>query len=171
MFKVGDCVRYAQSGVCRIEEIRLMNLGGEEREYFVLAPLFRSGTVVYVPCGNQELVSRMLPLLTPEQVHEVLEAVIEKEPEWNRDFRSRSDGAKKALISGDRTDALFLIKNIYAHKSALVGEGKYVHTTDDYFLRDAEELIFYEFSLVLGKQYQEIAEMVRKAFGYGEEEK
>ncbi len=171
MFQVGDRVRYGQAGVCRVEEIRLMNLGGQEREYFVLTPLYRSGTVVYVPCENRELVDRMLPLLTPDQALEILAEVTEKETEWNRDFRSRSDEAKKALVSGDRREALFLIKNIYAHKRVLIGEGKYVHTTDDCYLRDAEELIFHEFSLVLGKEYREISDMVRKAFGHEEMKK
>ena len=89
----------------------------------------------------------------------------ETEAFWIRDFRSRSEFCKKALSSGDRTDALILIKNYYHHRNQTVGEGKRLQTSDDYFLRDAEQLVFHEFSYVLGKDYEEVAREVREQIG------
>lgn len=165
MFQVGDTVRYGQAGICRILEIRRMELVGEEQEYFILTPTFKSGSVLYVPCQNQDLVARMLPPLTSKEADEVLADVVAMEPVWVRDFRRRSDTSRKALQSGDRRDSLYLIKNIYSYKKDLLGEGKRIHTTDDYFLKDAENLIFHEFSVAWQMEYKDVANKVKKAFG------
>ncbi|MBR4287843.1 MAG: CarD family transcriptional regulator [Clostridia bacterium] len=161
MFQVGDTVRYGQSGICKIEEICDMTFGGTTQRYYVLMPLFKMGSMVYVPVENAELVSRMLPPLTREEVDSAIRAVREKKVEWIRDFRRRSEFAKKALSSGDRTEALYLIKSIYHHKKEIMGQGARIHTTDDYFLKDAETLIFNEFSFVLDRSYEDIAAEVR----------
>ncbi len=164
-FRPGETVRYGQSGLCRIEEVKRMKIGEKEQEYFVLSPLFKTGSVLYVPCDNEDLVARMCAPLTVEEVKTVLKEVVEREPEWIRDFRRRSEISKKALSSPDRRDALLLIKNIYFHKKEMLGEGKRIHNTDDYFLKDAESLIFNEFSYVLNLDYLEVIRFVRKELG------
>ncbi len=161
MFQVGNKIRYGQAGVCRIEEIRSMQFGGEEQDYYVLMPLFKPGSLLYVPTQNSELVEKMLPLLTAEQIHQIVRDVKSRPVQWERSFRLRSENAKKALSSGDRRDALYLIKTIYSHKKEIAAEGKRIHTTDDYFLKDAENLIYFEFSVVLQKEYDKIAESIR----------
>ncbi len=163
MFQVGDIVRYGQSGVCKIQEISDRTFGNVTQSYYVLTPIFKSGSLVYVPVENETLVEKMLPPLTKEEVAEVISLVREKEVEWIRDFRRRSDFAKKALSSGDRSEALYLIKSIYHHKREILGQGARIHTTDDYFLKDAETLIFTEFSFVLDKSYEDIAAEIRLA--------
>lgn len=165
MFQTGDTVRYGQAGICRVEEIKKMKMGGEEQDYYVLMPLLKSGAVLFVPCGNETLTAKMVPPLTREELEIVVRDVREQKPEWIRDFRRRSEASKKALGSADRRDALYLIKNIYAHKADIIGEGKRIHTTDDYFLKDAENLIYFEFSFVLGEEMQTVADYFRKEFG------
>ncbi|MBQ3865854.1 MAG: hypothetical protein II776_03050 [Clostridia bacterium] len=160
-FKIGQQVRYGQSGVCEIREIARMNVGGKAASYYVLAPLFKKGSTVYVPCDNEALTGRMRPLLTPEEIRSVLKKAEAGERPWNRDFRKRSEESRLALQSDDRLDALLMIKSILAHKKELVRQGKHVHTTDDYFLRDAEQLVYNEFAFVLDKSFDEVEDHVR----------
>ncbi|MBE6711965.1 MAG: hypothetical protein E7580_00430 [Ruminococcaceae bacterium] len=161
MPKIGETVRYGQSGLCKIEGKCEKELGGEKQEYFVLSPLYKKGATVFVPCGNAELVQRMCPPLTETEVKELLARVSEEETEWIRDFRRRSEASKKALASNDRTDVLLLVKNIYAHRKEMQGKGVRVHTTDDYFLKDAEALIFSELAYVLNKEYGQVEREVK----------
>lgn len=163
MFEKGTVVRYGQTGICRIEDITPLKLTGAEQEYYILMPLFKAGALLYVPCENADLVGRMLPPLTPEQIREALSDVRERKAEWTRDFRRRSEESKRALGSGDRRDALYLIKNIYLRKREILGEGKRIHTTDDYFLRDAENLLYNEIAYVLEKDYEYARALVLKA--------
>lgn len=161
MFQVGDMVRYGQSGVCRIEEIREMDVAGASQRYFVLTPLFKTGSLVYVPVENRELVDKMLPPMTRDDVEEILERVANMAAEWIRDFRRRSEFAKKALSSGDRAEALYLVKCIYAHKREALGQGARIHTTDDYFLKDAENLIYSEIAYAREQSFDEVAAELR----------
>lgn len=162
MFQVGKNVRYGQEGVCRIDRIGTMDFCGEKQDYYVLEPLFKPGALLYVPVKNSVLVGKMRPLLTIEEVEAVICDVLERKAEWVRDFRLRSNIAKKALASDDRADALYLIKNILFHKKENEKEGKKVHTTDDCFLKDAENLIYFEFSVVLNQDYEQIANQIRR---------
>jgi CarD family transcriptional regulator len=163
MPKIGETVRYGQSGLCKVEGKCEKDIGGQKQEYFVLSPLFKKGAVVFVPCENEELVRKMCPPLTEGEIKALLEQVAESEAEWIRDFRRRSEISKRALSSNDRVEALLLVKNIYAHRKEIQGKGARVHTTDDYFLKDAENLIYTEIAYVQNKEYEQVEKEV-KAF-------
>lgn len=162
MPKIGETVRYGQSGLCKIEGKCEKDIGGALREYFMLAPLFKKGSTVFVPCANEELVQRMCPPLREDEVEVLLSRAAEQETEWIRDFRRRSEVSKKALSSCDRLDALLLIKSIYVHRKEMQGKGARVHTTDDYFLKDAENLIYSEFAYVQNKSYEQVEKEVKR---------
>lgn len=165
MIRIGECIRYGQSGICKIREILPRDFAGEVRDYYVLEPLYRNGSVVYVPCDNADLIHKMLPPLTEDEIEEAFHRVEAMPSEWIRDFRRRSETAKRALSSDDRADALFLIKNIYAHKKDSVGDGKRIHTTDDYFLKDAENLIACEIAYVCSIPFEEALARIRARLG------
>ena len=160
-FRPGELVRYGQAGVCEIREIVKMNSGAGSASYYALSPLFKQGSTVYVPRDNSDLTARMCPLLTPAEITDLLTRAEKAPCPWNRDFRKRSEESRRALLSSDRLDALVMIKSILAHKRELTEIGKNVHTTDDYFLRDAEQLIYNEIAFVLKKPFKEVEEQVR----------
>ncbi len=168
MPKIGETVRYGQSGLCKIEGTCEKEIAGAQQEYFMLTPLFKKGSTVFVPCSNEELVQKMCLPLTPEEIPALLARAAEEEPEWIRDFRRRSEASKKALSSCDRMDVLLLIKSIYAHRQEMQGKGARVHTTDDYFLKDAEQLIYSEISYVQNKEYEQVEKEVKAILGIEE---
>ena len=161
MPKIGETVRYGQSGLCKIDGKCTKEIAGEQQEYFMLTPLFKKGSTVFVPCANEELVQKMCPPLREEEITVLLSRAAEEEIEWIRDFRRRSEVSKKALSSCDRLDALLLIKSIYAHRKEMQGKGTRVHTTDDYFLKDAEQLVYSEIAYVQNKDYEEVEQTVK----------
>lgn len=158
--KKGSFVRYGQVGICEITDVTTTDQFGEKNRYFVLTPLYKTGSVVYVPCDKKELVAKMLPPLTPEETEDAILRAKSTPATWIRDFRKRSEASKRALSSPDRADAILLIKSILIHNKEIMGEGKRIHTTDDYFLRDAEALIGNEFSFVLNRPREEILQEI-----------
>lgn len=168
MPKIGETVRYGQSGLCKIEGTCEKEITGEKHSYFMLSPLYKKGSTVFVPCSNEELVQKMCQPLTSEEIETVLARAAETETEWIRDFRRRSEMAKKALSSCDRVDALLLIKSIYARRKEMQGKGVRVHTTDDYFLKDAENLIYSEIAYVQSKSYEQVEREVKDLLGIEE---
>lgn len=161
MPKIGETVRYGQSGLCKIEGTCEKEVAGEKLKYYMLSPLYKKGATLFVPCANQDLVQKMCKPLTQEEIEELLARAEKIEAEWIRDFRRRSEMAKKALASSDRMDAILLIKGIYSRRKEMQGKGIRVHTTDDYFLKDAELLIYSEIAYVQNKPYEQVEQEVK----------
>ncbi len=164
MANIGEVVRYGQAGLCRIDGECEKEMAGKKCPYLMLTPLFKEGSAVFVPMENEELMERLCPPLTENEIEGLLAKVLTAETEWIRDFRKRSDYAKRALASSDRLEALLLIKTIYDHRKETAGNLR-IHTTDDYFLKDAEHLIYSEFSYVLKEDYQALATRIRTLLG------
>ena len=45
MPKIGETVRYGQSGLCKVEGKCEKDIGGQKQEYFVLSPLFKNSSI------------------------------------------------------------------------------------------------------------------------------
>lgn len=161
MPKTGDIVRYCQSGVCEIKEICQKDFAGESRDYYVLIPVYKPTSSVFVPCFNEQLTAKMVPLLTKAQIHTIIQKAKETGTEWNKDFRKRSEASKAVLSSDDRLALLLLIKTICRHKKETLLEGKHIHTADDYILKDASQLLFSEIAYVTGRDIREVEEAVK----------
>ncbi|MBQ4037804.1 MAG: hypothetical protein IJC84_06735 [Clostridia bacterium] len=161
MFKIGDVICYSLHGICRLDDVREMAHTGEPQEYYVLTPLAKAGSTLYVPCAREDLKERMRYPMTRPAMEALLSAAPAMETVWERDFRRRSEWSKAALLSGEGERLLRLIKTIYDHKKENVAVGKRLHTTDDYFLKDAEALLFFEMSYVLGISVEEARPRVR----------
>ena len=162
MHRAGEVICYVGSGVCRIREIAPMETAGQTRDYYVMNPVYKPSSTLYVPTDNPALQARMVPLLKKEEIDRILKSAKEADAPWDRDFRRRSEKARQALLSTERLDLLLLMKSIYLHKKELTGAGKALHTTDDIMLRDAENLIFQEVAYVLQIEPDEAAARVRK---------
>ena len=161
--ETGSLIYYAGSGVCRIAGTTEMKNPDGPRTYYVLSLVFKPDSTLYVPCDNEMLTARMVPLLNEKEIAAALKKAAGTEPEWERDYRRRSEAFRRTLLTTDRVELLLLIKSVYRHRRDLAEGGKALHTTDDYFLRDAENLVYPEIAQVRGQSYDEAAEDVRRA--------
>ena len=73
MFSVGQTVLYGTNGVCRIEKITTRRVGSSEMEYYVLKPVRSDCSTVFVPTGNETLVSRMRFVKSADEVRAILD--------------------------------------------------------------------------------------------------
>ena len=87
-----------------------------------------------------------LKLFTRDKLRQVAEAVralFDK-------LQIQSERYKNILSRGDHVELIQMIKAIYAHQKQREAEGKRLHMCDEYFFRDAEQLLYTEFRYVLG---------------------
>ena len=70
MFEIGDLIVYGTNGVCRVDGMsRSPYDAGDDREYYVLKPLYdQANSVIYTPVTNENVVMR--PLLSREKAGE-----------------------------------------------------------------------------------------------------
>lgn len=161
MYKIGEMVRYGTEGVCRIAEITVMKVGRERAEYFVLRPVAREGATVFVPVQNEALVAKMRPLLTKDEIDEMLSAVRREELLWPEDAGERKTAFQNILVSGNRRELLNMIRSLYITRERLRARGKRLRSAEEQCLRDAEKLLNDEFAAVLGVHRREVPEYIR----------
>ncbi len=150
MFQVNDTVKYGTTGVCRIVDMTVRSISGKEMLYYVLKPVHQDGATVYVPARNEKLLSKMQRILSKQEI----DALIEEMPgcgiAWIDQEKTRQETYKKVLDGGDRKELIGLIRTLYQKRQELSAEGKKLRAADEHLMKDAEELLYDEFSTVLG---------------------
>jgi len=161
MFQIGQTVLYGMEGVCTIEERKKMKVGHTRASYYVLRPVFRPHSTIFVPEDNAHLLSKMRPVLSKEEILQILQEAPLEELVWIEDANERKLEYQKILIGGERLWLLRLIRTLYLRREQLQRGGKHLRTGDEQMLRDAEKLLNDEFALVLNIAQHEVPEYIR----------
>ena len=148
MFKKGDKVIYKAEGICEISDVRLENFGaiGNEETYYVLTPVKEGSSTFFVPVGNERLVSYIRPLLSAEEITNMLVELRNQRFRWIPDTRSRSTNFKEIISRGDRRELVVLCHTIRDRLAELREMGKKAGNTELGSLDRAEWLLYVEFA-------------------------
>lgn len=163
MHKVGDKVLYGTVGVMVIADIREECVYGLTRSYYVLRELSGRGGETLIPTDSDILVSRMRPLLTREEIDEIIRSA-KSAPgaEWIKDNRTRAEKFKKIILSGNRAELITMIHSIYIEGVKRTEAGKKNYLSDENAMRKAEKLLYSEISVVCGIPEQDVPEYIKK---------
>lgn len=162
MLQVGAQVVYGIHGVCSIVDVEVRTVDRKKVEYFVLEPLEQPVARFYVPTQNKLALSKLRPLLTREELEELLDSEAAHRDCWITDENQRKQKYRELINSGDRAALISMIRSLYLHKQMQLSAGRKFHLCDENFLRDAQKLLSSEFSLVLGISQAEVAEYIDK---------
>lgn len=149
MFKINDTILYSAEGVCKIEDITEKSFGGKSMEYYVLKPIYKDNSTVFVPVASEKLVSKMRPVLSPEEIMDIIKSMPDESTLWIDDENTRKAEYKKIITNNNPREIIQLIKTLYIKQKEQQSKGKKVHLCDERFLKDAEEVLYNEFALVL----------------------
>jgi transcriptional regulator, carD family len=156
MYQAGDTVVYGLEGVCRIEEIAEREFAGERMRYYVLKPVFRDGSTLFLPVDNPVLTEKMRRTLSAEEIRELIHCLPEREAVWIDNESVRREACQDVLRSGDRLRLAGLIKSLYLHQQELKARKKDLRACDDRVLKEAETLLYEEFAYVLGLRQEQV---------------
>jgi CarD family transcriptional regulator len=149
MFKINDVVVYGAQGVCEIVGINQEKVGGVIKNYFVLKPKNDKGATFYVPTWNEKAWGKMRKVMTQEDVNALIDAMPSKTPTWIANENERKETYRKILASGDQAAIISMIQAPYLHKKEREDQGKRLHMSDEYFMKDAEQILYNEWQYVL----------------------
>ena len=150
--KIGTYVLYGKTGVCLVKEQTTM-AGGQ---YYILSPVSDHRSSVYVPCGNAELMARMRPLLTREEIDRLLSDVDAVRLAWIDDRNERAMLYRTITGNGDRKELVRLLACLMRKKQERIAIGKRLSSMDENFLQECVRLVQEEFSMVLGITPKEV---------------
>lgn len=158
MFEIGNTVMYGIQGLCKIDCIETKTVGKVSADYYVLKPMGRENTSLFVPLENSVLTSRMRDLLTVEQANELMKNAAQIKPLTYKDENSRREDFKSILHQNNREQLAAVIKTIYIEKEARRAAGKKLNIFDEQTLRQAELLLYNELAFVLSISTEELLE-------------
>jgi len=160
MFQVNDTVLYGGQSVCTITEISRQKVGKEFIQYYILKPVFDNKSTVYIPCKNEALVSKMKPILTRDEVDELIETLHTQSLEWVDNDALRKEKYGEILYCGDRKKIAALIRTLYLHKEKQKANGKKFHIADEQLFDRAQKLLHEELAFVLNIQPSDVPAFV-----------
>lgn len=160
MYKINDIVIYKNEGVCKISDIVIKSFKDKEIEYYVLKPVYKENSEIFVPKNNAELVSRMREVLSKEEIITLIKAMPQEDDIWIEDENQRKEQYKLLIKNGDRTELIRLIKTLFKHKEKQKEAGKKIHITDERFFKDAEAILYDEFAYVLGISQNQVVPFI-----------
>lgn len=156
MLEINDIIIYTTYGICKIKDRITMNLNGNNNEYFVLIPLTDSKTEITIPTANSIIMSRVLPLLTKDEISTIINEIPFIDTYWINNDNERKKEFSDTIKKGNRRETLKLIKSIKLHQNGLKGKGRKLHATDEAAMKDALKLILDEFSYVLDRDRNDL---------------
>ena len=142
MYELGDYIVYGNHGVCRVEDIGILNITGVDDSIvcYTLQPVFSKASTLYTPVNNdkvsmrkvisseeaQELIDRIpqIPLLKIEcdkQREDVYKEALKKHNcmDWVKIIKTLR---KKARTAGPRQEANIYGREILEYRPGLSGE-------------------------------------------------
>jgi CarD family transcriptional regulator len=106
----------------------------------------------------------MRPALSVEEVFDLIRSMPDADTIWVENVNERKELYKKILLGNDSSALMRLIKTLYLHGQELknAGKGKKMHVSDERFLKDAENVLYDEFSYVLDIERDEVLPFINK---------
>ncbi len=149
MFQVNDVVVYGVQGVCEIIGIEDRKIGGEIKTYFVLKPKDDKGAICYVPTWNEKAWGKIRKVMTKNEIDALIDSMPNKKPNWIANETVRKETYKRILASGDQAAIISMVQALFLQKKEREAEGKRLHMSDEYFMKDAEQILYNEWQYVL----------------------
>lgn len=156
MYGKGDYISYSGHGVCRIADVRGMDFGNGEQEYLVIEPIASGSATIYLPSGNQNVQTRICPVLTREEIDVIISSVKNDRMSWIADRKQRMYQFQQILSRRDTRELLLLASCLHKRKSE-----KGLPSSELEILHKAESMIEQEFSFTLKISRGEIGQYIR----------
>ena len=165
IFEKDQHVVYGKMGVCRVVDRQLLSFGGNKEEYYILAPTREPRSLVYLPCANEALMARLRPLLTKDEIDDMLSHVTQEDIPWTEDRGERASQFRAIIGGGDRRQIVRLVRCLYAKKQEKAAAGKKLSAADEAFLQDGIRLVEEEFVLALDIPAVQVGDYIREGVG------
>ncbi len=170
MFNKNDFVIYGTEGVCQIidvREIEFCHASANEKGkklYYVLMPIRKKDTTVYVPTASERLCSRMRRIMKKEEIDAAIDTVKRQAALNLNDRKKRIAIYRDVSESTSCEKLLILIKSLYERRQKLISEGKKLSFSDAEMLLRCEGMIADEFSFSLNIESDAVGAYIQNRF-------
>ena len=149
-YKVGDQIVYGNTGVCIIRDIAAAeNIGQDSgRLYYVLKPLDQE-CVIYTPIDTKVF---MRPVISAAEAERLIDGIpaIRAEAYYSNHAQELVQYYESFLKTHNCAHIIELAMSLYLKKQIAQQNNRKFGMVDERFMKQAEEILYGEFSLALG---------------------
>lgn len=163
MFEIGEYVVCGNKGVCVVENIDTLNISGvdKERKYYILKPLYLSGSTVYVPVDStRESIRRVLGKGEAQKlikgIPDVPLLIITNDKLTEQMYR-------ECIKTNSCEELVKIMKTIYLRKQKRVQAGRKVTAVDAKYFHIAEDNLYGELAVALDIPRDEVENYIAEA--------
>ena len=159
-YEIGDLVSKPVTGICKIEDILYLTPQDEKNKklYYLIKPVEDEKEKIYIPVSNSD--SRLRLCLTKDEAWNLIERIPEIPTAWINNEKLREQSYKEAVKANDPEALVAIIKIIYQRKEKRLAQGKKCTATDARYFQIAENLLYMELGVALGKPKQEVCRTI-----------
>ena len=163
MFQIGDYVVKPATGVCRVENILHLDLSkaDKNRLYYLLIPSDHAGEKIYVPVDSSAI--KIRKAMTKEEAEALIRKIPQIEETWIRNDKEREQQYKTVIRSGEPESLIGMFMSLYLRKMRRVESGKKNTTIDEHYYRQAENQLYAELGIALGKNQEDVFGLIAEA--------
>ncbi len=159
-YEIGDLVSKPVTGICKIEDILYLNPQDERNNklYYLMKPIEDEKEKIYVPVSNAD--SRLRLCMTKKMAWSLIKRIPEIPTAWVNNEKMREQNYKEAVKANEPEALVSIIKMIYQRNQKRLAQGKKCTATDARYFQTAENLLYMELGVALGKSKQEICKTI-----------
>lgn len=160
MFKKGEYIICGTNGICQVEDITTLDIPGvdHKRMYYLLKPVFSSGSTVYKPTDSDT--SALRPALSKEEADSLIESIPNIPTIPIADEKALERTYKEYIHSNSCQSLVQLIKTIYLRKQKRILKGYKVTAVDSKYYKMAEDFLYGELSVALNIPREEMRDYI-----------
>ena len=159
-YEIGDFVSKPVTGICKIENILYLNPQDEKNDklYYLMKPVEDEKEKIYVPVSSSD--SRLRLCLTKEEAWNLIKRIPDIPTAWTNNEKMREQNYKEAVRANNPEALVAIIKMIYQRKQKRLAQGKKCTATDARYFQIAENLLYMELGVAIGKPKKEVCETI-----------
>lgn len=163
MFEIGEYVVCGNKGVCVVENITTLDISGADRDrkYYILKPLYLSGSTVYVPVdSSRDSIRRILD-------RKEAQALIKKIPDIPlltiTNDKLTEQMYRECIRANSCAELVKMIKTIHLRKQKRLQAGRKVTAVDAKYFHIAEDNLYGELAVALDIPRNEVGDYIAEA--------
>lgn len=160
LYKVGDYVVKATEGVCKIVEIKPLDMPNISKEilYLHLVPVENPSVKLYLPETSAN--EKLRDVITEEEAVALIASIPEIKPADIPEEKQRDKVYKEALLSSNPQQLVAVIKAIYERSAQRQKQGKKNGAVDEHFFKAAEDRLYAELAFAMKKDKEDMRKYI-----------
>lgn len=160
MYQIGEFVVCGNKGVCRIDDISMLDMAGTgtEKEYYILKPLYMAASTIYILVTSAQ--ESLRKVLTKEEAQELIQTIPDIPLITVANDKMLEQEYRGCMRTNQCEEWIKIIKTINSRKIIRLEAGRKLTAIDNRYSKLAEESLYGELAVALDIPKESVEEFI-----------